>query len=85
MRTRSPSRRLGATLLLAGLVLLTAGAGVAAVLAAPTAITGPVSAVGPTSATASGTVNPNGQSLVGSKIWYGDHDGKWWVHSSGVK
>ena len=62
MRTRSPSRRLGATLLLAGLVLLTAGAGVAAVLAAPTAITGPVSAVGPTSATASGTVNPNGQS-----------------------
>ena len=34
----------------------------AAVLAAPTTITGPVSAVGPTSATASGTVNPNGQS-----------------------
>lgn len=62
MRTRSPSRRLGATLLLSGLVLFTAGAGVAAVLAAPTAITGPVSAVGPTSATASGTVNPNGQS-----------------------
>ena len=66
MRTRSPSRRLGATLLLAGLVLLTTGAGVAAVLAAPTAITGPVSAVGPTSATASGTVNPNGQSTS----WY---------------
>lgn len=62
MRRRSPSRRLGATLLLAGLVLLTTGAGVAAVLAAPTAITGPVSAVGPTTATASGTVNPNGQS-----------------------
>lgn len=34
----------------------------AGVLAAPTAITGPVSAVGPASATASGTVNPNGQS-----------------------
>jgi hypothetical protein len=62
MRTRRPSRCLGATLLLAGLVLLTTGAGVAAVLAAPTAITGPVSAVGPTSATASGAVNPNGQS-----------------------
>ena len=66
MRTRSPSRCLGATLLLAGLVLLTTGAGVAAVLAAPTAITGPMSAVGPTSATASGTVNPNGQSTS----WY---------------
>ena len=64
MRTRSPSRHLGATLLLAGLVLLSTGAGVAAVLAAPTAITGPVSAVGPTSATASGTVNPNGQSTT---------------------
>ena len=38
----------------------------AAVLAAPTAITGPVSAVGTTSATASGTVNPNGQSTS----WY---------------
>ena len=62
MRMRSPSRCLGATLLLACLVLLTTGAGLAAVLAAPTAITGPVSAVGPTSATASGTVNPNGQS-----------------------
>ena len=47
-------------------MLLTTGAGVAAVLAAPTAITGPVSAVGPTSATASGTVNPNGQSTS----WY---------------
>ena len=66
MRTRRPSRCLGATLLLAGLVLLTTGAGVAAVLAAPTAITGPMSAVGPTSATASGTVNPNGQSTS----WY---------------
>ena len=64
MRTRSPSKRLGATVLLAGLVLLTTGAGVAAVLAAPTAITGPVSAVGATSATASGTVNPNGQSTT---------------------
>jgi hypothetical protein len=66
MWTRSPGRRLGATVLLAGLVLLSGGAGVAAVLAAPTAITGPVSAVGPTSATASGTVNPNGQSTT----WY---------------
>ena len=66
MRTRSPSKRLGATVLLAGLVLLTTGAGVAAVLASPAAITGPVSAVGPTSATASGTVNPNGRSTS----WY---------------
>ena len=53
-------------MLLAGLALLSSGAGVAAVLAAPTAITGPVSAVGTTSATASGTVNPNGQSTT----WY---------------
>jgi hypothetical protein len=66
MRTRSPSWRLGATLLLAGVVLLSSGAGVAAVLAAPAAITGPVSAVGATSATASGTVNPNGRSTS----WY---------------
>jgi hypothetical protein len=57
---------LGAALLLAGLVLLPSGAGVAAVLAAPTAITGPVSAVGPTSARASGTVNPNGRATS----WY---------------
>ena len=48
------------------LALLPAGAGVAAVAAAPTAITGPVSAVGTTSATASGTVNPNGLSTS----WY---------------
>jgi hypothetical protein len=53
--------RVGATVLLAWLVLLTAGAGSAAINAAPTAITGPVSAVTPSSATASGTVNPNGQ------------------------
>ena len=66
MRTRSPGRRLGAAFLLAGLVLLSSSSGVAAVLAAPTAITGPVSAVGTTSATASGTVNPNGQSTT----WY---------------
>ncbi len=66
MRTRSPSWRLGATFLLAGLVLLSSGAGVAAVFAAPAAITGPVSAVGPTSATASGTVNPGGRSTS----WY---------------
>ncbi|MGH3081907.1 MAG: hypothetical protein ACRDNH_12375, partial [Gaiellaceae bacterium] len=63
MRT---SRRLAALLLLAGLALLSSGAGVAGVLAAPTAITGPVSAVGSTSATASGTVNPAGQSTS----WY---------------
>jgi cytoskeletal protein RodZ len=62
MRTRSTSWRLGTTLLLAGVVLLLSGVGVAAILAAPAAITGPVSAVGPTSATASGTVNPNGRS-----------------------
>jgi hypothetical protein len=49
-----------------GLVLLSGGAGLAATVAAPTAITGPVSAVGPTSATASGTVNPNGRSTS----WY---------------
>ena len=57
--------RVGATVLLTGLVLLSAGAAAAAV-AAPTAITGPVSAVGTTSATATGTVNPNGQSTS----WY---------------
>ena len=66
MRTRSPGGRLGATFLLVGLLLLSSGDGVASVLAAPTAITGPVSAVGTTSATASGTVNPNGQSTT----WY---------------
>jgi hypothetical protein len=66
MRTRSPSRLLIATLVLASVVLLSSGAGSAAVLAAPAAITGPVSAVGPTSATASGTVNPNGRSTS----WY---------------
>ena len=46
--------------LLTGLVLLSAGAGAAAVAAAPTAITGPVSEVRATTATATGTVNPNG-------------------------
>jgi hypothetical protein len=66
MRTRSPGRLLGTSFLLAALVLLSGSAGVAAVLATPTAITGPVSAVGTTSATASGTVNPNGQSTS----WY---------------
>jgi hypothetical protein len=25
-----------------------------------------------------------GQSLSGSRVWYGDHDGKRWVHSSGL-
>jgi hypothetical protein len=63
MRT---SRRLGAVSLLAGLAFVSSGTGVAGVLAAPTAMTGPVSAVGPTSATASGTVNPGGQSTS----WY---------------
>ena len=47
--------RVGVTVLLVGLVLVSAGAAVAA---APTAITGPVSAIATTSATASGTVNP---------------------------
>jgi hypothetical protein len=42
--------RIGATVLLSGLLL-----------AAPTAMTGPVNAVGTTTATATGTVNPNGQ------------------------
>jgi hypothetical protein len=51
---------------MAGLVLLPGGTGVAAVLAAPTAITGPMSSVGPSSATASGTLNPNGRSTS----WY---------------
>ena len=66
MRRRRPGWRLGATFLPAALVLLSVSAGVAAVFAAPAAITGPVSAVGPTSATASGTVNPNGRSTS----WY---------------
>jgi hypothetical protein len=43
-----------------GLVLVAAGAGAAAVAAAPTAITGPISEVRATTATATGTVNPNG-------------------------
>jgi hypothetical protein len=66
MRRRSPGWRLSAISLLIGVGLLSGSAGVAAVLAAPTAITGPVSSVGVTSATASGTVNPNGQSTS----WY---------------
>jgi hypothetical protein len=66
MRARSTGRRLGVSAALASLVLLSAGGGVAAVTAAPTAITGPVSAIGTTSATASGTVNPNGQSTTWS-------------------
>jgi hypothetical protein len=53
-------------LLLSGLALLSGGAGQAGVLAPPAAITGPVSGVGTTSATASGTLNPNGQSTS----WY---------------
>lgn len=67
MRTRSPRRLLGATLLLLGvLVFLSGGAGTAAVVAAPTAITGSMSAVGATFATANGTVNPGGRSTS----WY---------------
>jgi hypothetical protein len=30
-------------------------------------------------------VNKSGQSLAGSRVWYGNHDGDRWVHSSGVK
>jgi hypothetical protein len=66
MRTRSPHRLLGATVLVVGLGLLSGGAGTAGVLAAPAAITGAMSAVGATSGTASGTVNPNGRSTS----WY---------------
>lgn len=29
--------------------------------------------------------NPTGQSLAGSRLWYGDHDGKLWAHSSGLR
>lgn len=29
--------------------------------------------------------NPKGQSLDGSSLWYGDHNGTLWVHSSGVR
>jgi hypothetical protein len=58
--------RVGPVVFLTGLVLLAAGAGSAAVTAAPTVITGPVTAVGTTTATATGTVNPNGQSTS----WY---------------
>ncbi len=67
MRSRrgGTGKRLAATVLVAGAVLLALLAGAAAA-ATPTAITGPVSAVGPTSATASGTVNPNGQPTT----WY---------------
>ena len=56
--------RVGAIVFLTGLLLT--GTGSAAVVAAPTAITGPVSAVGTTTATATGTVNPGGQSTS----WY---------------
>lgn len=27
----------------------------------------------------------NGALLAGSRVWYGDHNGKWWVHSSGLR
>lgn len=30
-------------------------------------------------------VNASGQLLAGSRTWYGDHDGRRWVHSSGVR
>ena len=52
--------------MLVGLVLLSGGAGAAAVLAAPSAITGPMSTVGAGSGTATGTVNPGGRSTS----WY---------------
>ncbi|HET8872106.1 MAG TPA: hypothetical protein VFM83_00325, partial [Gaiellaceae bacterium] len=58
--------RIGITVLLTGLALLSTGGGVAAIAAAPAAITGPVNSVGATSATATGTVNPNGQATS----WY---------------
>jgi hypothetical protein len=58
--------RVGATVLLSGLLLLFAGGGMAATAAAPTAITGPVTSIGPTTATATGTVNPGGQATT----WY---------------
>jgi hypothetical protein len=29
--------------------------------------------------------NPNGALLAGSRLWYGDHDGRLWVHSSGLR
>jgi hypothetical protein len=28
---------------------------------------------------------PSGQHLAGSSRWFGDHDGKWWVHDSGLR
>ena len=58
--------RIGATVLLSGLLLLFPGGGIAATTAAPTAITGPVTSIGPTTATATGTVNPGGQATT----WY---------------
>ncbi|HEX2434707.1 MAG TPA: fibronectin type III domain-containing protein [Gaiellaceae bacterium] len=58
--------RVGVIVLLTGLALLSTGGGVAAIAAAPAAITGPVNSVGTTSATATGTVNPNGQATN----WY---------------
>ena len=59
-------RQLGIASLLSAAALAWVVAGSAAVLAAPTAITGPVGSVGPTSATVSGTVNPGGQATT----WY---------------
>lgn len=29
--------------------------------------------------------NPSGQSVSGSRLWYGDHSGTLWIHSSGVR
>src|SRR2546427_10802314 len=68
MRTkqRSTAGRLGAAVLVVGIVLLSAVVGAATAASAPTAITGPVSAVGSTSASVTGTVNPNGQATS----WY---------------
>jgi phosphodiesterase/alkaline phosphatase D-like protein len=65
-KERSTAGRLGAAVLVVGIVLLSAVVGAATAASAPTAITGPVSAVGSTSATVTGTVNPNGQATT----WY---------------
>jgi hypothetical protein len=60
--------RFGLTVLLTGLLLLSAGGGSAAVAASPTVMTGPITSVATTRATANGTVNPNGQATK----WYFD-------------
>src|SRR5262245_43522057 len=64
--TRRRGMWLGATALIAGVLLTTVGGSVAAAASASTASTGPVTTIGPTSATATGTVNPSGQATN----WY---------------